>query len=512
MRSLPLPRLSQRQQPTQCPSPPCRIELQVQPPPPPLHPVQMQLAGRKSGAGGPFIFDPYAARRRAAAASDAEAQPVWVAKDECRVEVLLHNPLMVPLKLEALSLWVAFEEAPPAPPLLRAPSAAGGAAGAPAAGAAAAPGAPGSPTKTAAAPPPPAAAASPFRPASAGSAPALSCAASSALSRASSSLSPADSLGYEGLPEACCHAAPIALTLPPQGKPLKVLLAVTPLRPGQLRVLGVRAAMAGVQWCQTFTEAPRRAAAAASGSGPCGEGDAGRPAGGGGPAGKRAGGAAAAFAVKPRSEEGAASCRVAVLPPMPVLKANLSGPDLNMTYPQVQDLRVSAGPPAASDGLRAATQVAAFEGQVLSWQLQLTNISARPIAACDLSIVNQKGQPLKAAGGGGCLPAGYVGAHLEALSEALAAALPLGPQQTVSVPLRVRVGRKPHAFDETLELRVTYAGGDGSGSSEAAAAAGSAGTAGSDGALVGRQLTIPLKFQIQPTLQVKNVTRHRATL
>lgn len=88
-------------------------DVQVLPPPLPLQPVQLQSQQSTNlNASGPFIFNPYAAKRQAAAASDAESgPPIWVCKDECRVEVLLHNPLMVPLKLD-VELHVDYDDTP----------------------------------------------------------------------------------------------------------------------------------------------------------------------------------------------------------------------------------------------------------------------------------------------------------------------------------------------------------------------------------------------------------------
>lgn len=58
---------------------------------------------------------------------------------------------------------------------------------------------------------------------------------------------------------------------------------------------------------------------------------------------------------------------------------------------------------------------------------------------------------------------------------------------------QVQVGRRPQAFDEAaFEVRVVYAGAN----SQDARSGGAR-------SLLGRQLTIPLKFLVQPTLQVR---------
>lgn len=88
-----------------------------------------------------------------------------------------------------------------------------------------------------------------------------------------------------------------------------------------------------------------------------------------------------------------------------------------------------------SETLKTATQVAVFEGQLLSWQLQLTNVSPYPISDYQLTVVGPKGQRLKPLPG--ALPASYMGPHLALPEEGLTPQLPISPQQTVTVPLKV---------------------------------------------------------------------------
>ncbi|KAF6256009.1 hypothetical protein COO60DRAFT_151357 [Scenedesmus sp. NREL 46B-D3] len=112
-----------RQRPGPGPGPQVQLK-RVLPGPPCLQPLHLSATdmapagsasapGSKKGEGssanaGPFIFNPYAAKRKgASAAAAAEAAlPEWVAGEEGWVEVLLVNPCATPLKLEQLQLVV----------------------------------------------------------------------------------------------------------------------------------------------------------------------------------------------------------------------------------------------------------------------------------------------------------------------------------------------------------------------------------------------------------------------
>ncbi|KAI8463325.1 MAG: hypothetical protein J3K34DRAFT_149549 [Monoraphidium minutum] len=105
---------------------------------------------------------------------------------------------------------------------------------------------------------------------------------------------------------------------------------------------------------------------------------------------------------------------------------------------------------------------------------------------------------------GGQLPASFAGVHVAAADAdaALRGALPLAPPQSVSL-LSLVVGRTPaDSFEEVaLELRITYAPPSAGGGGDAEGADGADGAA----ETVGRRLSIPLRFVIQPTLAVTAV-------
>ncbi|KAL6765123.1 hypothetical protein V8C86DRAFT_3128278 [Haematococcus lacustris] len=100
-----------------------------------------------------------------------------------------------------------------------------------------------------------------------------------------------------------------------------------------------------------------------------------------------------------------------------------------------------------------------WEGQVAQWSLSLTNISHLVVGACQVSVVNSKGVPVRAPEGGQ-LPAAFAGALLQVEEAALAAALPLAPGASVTLGVALHTGRIPHDTlrDVHLEVRVTYAG------------------------------------------------------
>jgi hypothetical protein len=52
------------------------------------------------------------------------------------------------------------------------------------------------------------------------------------------------------LPE--CRTSPIQVSLPPGGKPVRVVLAVRPTRPGTLLLLGCQCSAWGMEWTQAF--------------------------------------------------------------------------------------------------------------------------------------------------------------------------------------------------------------------------------------------------------------------
>ncbi|KAI8469362.1 MAG: transport protein Trs120 or TRAPPC9 TRAPP II complex subunit-domain-containing protein [Monoraphidium minutum] len=442
----------------------------IAPPPPALAPLRLTGAAARGDAGGgggggagPFIFNPYAQRReQGEAAAAAESAVVeWVTGDECRVEVVLVNPFTLPLRIDALTL--AVEEAPPE-------GQGGGSGGGMASvGATGGGGGGGAEGQQRAAP------ASPRR-----------------HQRHDSGGGGGEGGGDGGdggaAEDGPVAMAPVSVVLPGGGKPVRVTLAVTPRRAGDLLVSGLRVTCWGVTWGQPLTLLPRLGPLSAPG------------------------------ALRPQPPQ-----RVRVLPRLPLLRATLSGDGVQLAQaPHPQDggggggadgsgggARASASGGAAASGgggaLAKAASVAVFEGQQLTWVLTLSNSSELPVGSCALAVANAKGAPVRPLPAGGQLPASFAGVHVDAAAAdaALRGALPLAPRQSVSLPLSLVVGRPPaDSFEEVaLELRITYAPPSAGGGGDAEGADGADGAA----ETVGRRLSVPLRFVIQPTLAVTAV-------
>ena len=210
-------------------------------------------------------------------------------------------------------------------------------------------------------------------------------------------------------------------------------------------------------------------------------------------------------------------------------------------------------PPSTSMGVGGVGSagkgpVTVWHGQRCTLELLLTNLGSVAVSSItQLIVTNARGQPLKplprdvggGRGGGsglhpqGRMPSSASGVHMEpsegALA-ALAAAMPLAPGASVMVSVDLNVGRPPFSdpFEEVvLEVCVAYAGAglqatpppvsstlipDGRGvtASDTSAspvqedrthATGPASDIASSQVL-GRRLALPVRFKIQPTVQV----------
>jgi hypothetical protein len=351
--------------------------------------------------------------------------PRQVTGDECRAEVVLVNPFLLPLRLEGLSL--AVEAAAPEPSGAPATAAAGAAAAArEGAGDGAGPKQQQRQEQQEQQPPRP----------------------------------PPQGEGADAAGEVPVVLSPVSVTLPAGGKPVRVSLAVTPTRPGDLLLKGVTATAWGVTWNQPLTLLPRLAPLSAPG------------------------------ALRPQPPQ-----RVRVLPRLPQLRATLTGPDLSITAPQEPSeaggsggggLPVGrgggagrggggggggqGGMPAAApkggrgggSGLAKAPSVPVFEGQVLSWSLGLSNTSELDVGPIGVEVVNSRGAPLRPPAGGAQLPASFVGVHVDTsgADAALKAAsgAPLAPRRSVALPLALVVGRPPADSFEEVVLEVGWGG------------------------------------------------------
>ncbi|KAF6256010.1 hypothetical protein COO60DRAFT_151347 [Scenedesmus sp. NREL 46B-D3] len=294
-------------------------------------------------------------------------------------------------------------------------------------------------------------------------------------------------------------------------------MPANPLPVAMLCGLSPQASCWGVSWYQPLVQLPRLAAAAAG--------------------------------HEALSPQGAFT--VAVQPPLPLMKAVLHGPEVQLTAPADEELAgltgsssstssralgsssssspspwTVAGSAAAAGAAAAAaagvseldkkvSSVLVFEGQTLSWTLNLANISAQAVTGCKITVLNAKGiviKPLSPAPAAVSnqqqqqLPSSFSGAHMEVGEQVLAAGLPLNPGGSVSLPVAVTVGKPPgDAFDAVmLQVRITYHGTASSSSSSSSSS--------SDLQLIGRRLTLPIRLSIQPTLQIKNIRFLQQTL
>ncbi len=122
-------------------------------------------------------------------------------------------------------------------------------------------------------------------------------------------------------------------------------------------------------------------------------------------------------------------------------------------------------------------------------------------------VVSHKGVVLKPLGTAH-LSTSFVGVHAEAPEMLPSSQLPLQPKQSATLPLLLHIGKAPHdSFEDIgIEVRITYFSSTSSvvateqqaTQEEAAAAAAAAG----EPVAIGRRLSVPLRFTIQPTLQV----------
>lgn len=199
------------------------------------------------------------------------------------------------------------------------------------------------------------------------------------------------------------------------------------------------------------------------------------------------------------------------------------------TLPPILTTPIGIGGDVLSQG-----PVTVWHGQRCTYELQLTNVGSAAIGSiAQLSVTNARGQPLKLlprSGGHGRMPSSTSGVHLELPDGALAvlaAAMPLAPGATASVAVELYVGRPPFRdpFEETvLELQIGYTASLSNTTLLSSASSNVVGDVQSGAAplsprggddpmnqvndeteasqLMGRRLSLPVHFRIQPTLQV----------
>lgn len=176
---------------------------------------------------------------------------------------------------------------------------------------------------------------------------------------------------------------------------------------------------------------------------------------------------------------------------------------MDVQLPLAEDLAPSAAS-GMTDMTRRTTTVNVFEGQRITWALTLTNVSIVAVGVCQIQVVNQKGQVVKPLEAGMKLPASFTGAHMEVREGGLLDQLPLQSGRALTIPVTLTVGRAPADLYEGvhLELQVTYAAAQ---DSSAAADASGPGSRASN-TITARRLVVPVRFHIQPTLQVTHIT------
>jgi hypothetical protein len=187
-----------------------------------------------------------------------------------------------------------------------------------------------------------------------------------------------------------------------------------------------------------------------------------------------------------------------------VPQAVLTGPDVNIQMPKSEDLRERLLPDADLVDKKSGP-VNVFGGQSLTWSLTLTNTSNQPMASCQILVSSQKAVTRSITRGallnkpsGGLQGGTNTGAHMEVKQSNMAAQLPLQPGRSLTLPVALTIGRSSSDNYEpvTLEMQISYSstpGGFRRRSSE------------DDSSPVRRELVIPIRFVIQPTLQVTHL-------
>lgn len=220
--------------------------------------------------------------------------------DECRVEVVLSNPLAVPLRLDDVYLHATFQ-----PPTATSATGPNPPAASPS----------GSPGTTGGAPPAPQ-----NPPVTPAPSPARGVQAPSAAASA---------------PAPFWQPYPLQLVLPPGNKAVRVVLGGRALQPGTLTLLGVKVACGGASWVQPWAVPARKSGATTSAApAAAGSGGASRSSASGSGASSAAGGAAVAAGGGRRGRDALCALppstvevAVTVLPPLPLLQATLRAPD-----------------------------------------------------------------------------------------------------------------------------------------------------------------------------------------
>ncbi|GAX75493.1 hypothetical protein CEUSTIGMA_g2936.t1 [Chlamydomonas eustigma] len=562
--------------------PPCPLATlkRVIPPPGSLQPHQVSglypAPGSGSAAGGsmstgggnlgrtstnsPFIFNPYAGKRKEleqkqrgkkalGSGEDAlAAVPEWVCREEGRVDVILCNPLAVPVKIESITLQAEIrspeaasdmvqvqrqEEAEDAGPLSNI-----GVEG---------------PKRVCERQPQSTAASCEWQPQStAASCERLPQSTAASCERLPQSTAASCERQPQSTAASCAAAAsaagqsvrevpkswwPVPLTglsLPPNGKPVRVTLSGMPLLPGILSLTGITINAFGAQWFEPFCRDSKKVS---SGLGnmlapqdsqpvvatltvvsglPLLTAEL-----------KRKSGAILALAppheelsgVKKvqhlnRSNSNAFSAAVFLTEGssqgMPTQQQSSSLQ--RTTSPSFPLSPTSSNAGAGSTDFSNSGPVPVWQGQCCAWELHLTNIGTADVSSALLTVVNHRGVQLRPLPQGR-MSASSVGAHLEPAAGGLlllAAALPLAPGSSVKVPVDVLVGNPAarEAFDASkLEVRVAYTGPSVNQCEEPTTASplGRPTSISDHKVFLGRLLVMPLQFQVQPTLQVSGI-------
>ncbi|KAK9846875.1 hypothetical protein WJX84_009549 [Apatococcus fuscideae] len=317
------------------------------------------------------------------------------------------------------------------------------------------------------------------------------------------SIAPRDqALGaLQGTPSWRTH--PVALFLPPETPPTKVVLKGAALRKGLYVMTGCSITSLGATWRQKWSlpAATLGQKLQPSGSVP-------------------------PLSVQIMESGGLAEARVTVVQSLPLLEPRLHAPPPSLvpaTQPESDSVSntpegtpkssAAAAPSASKSGGPKPLPMAALKGQVLHWAMLLSNAGSIPVTSADVQLSVVASAPASASGSQLRRPLAQ-GVQVTVGSQLLARALPLlpshsgAPSRKTQVPLLLYSPQVVSQGEEMawLELRLEYSGPRPALSSPSSPASpDSAPSTPTSTSYLGRRSTVPIQLRLMPSLQVKGV-------
>ncbi|GMH32365.1 hypothetical protein BSKO_00199 [Bryopsis sp. KO-2023] len=253
---------------------------------------------------------------------------------------------------------------------------------------------------------------------------------------------------------------PVAVVLPPKTKPTRVSLALVPLVPGKMRILGVNVTLYGVTWLQRFTPTLRRL--------PLAEG--------------------VSLVDAPWGhQEKNMVVTVDILPALPLLKAKfLSKVEEGITSPCSSPHSSNAKEEPKSEK-KTTSMVLVREGEKIKCVMNLYNASKIPVTTTmlDCKQVGKGGRPK--------------GVALKFDEKELNEKLPIAPKTSIDVPTWIDAGLCVHSENEEStpdidrEVRLKYRGS----ASQAS---------GGEGPPLGRETKINLRLRHLPSVKMTGIS------